>query len=398
MADVVISYARENDATVRQLAEAVAREGYEVWRDESPMPSAAAADAIAEQIGRAKAVIVVWSEAASASEWVRAEANVARGMRKVVQASADDYPPPIPFDQAQVASISTWLGEPDHPGWQQIKAGLTGLCGAPANEKTVLAASLPPAPPPTPAEVAAPPPPPPTAPQPAAVAPVASPPPAPAPVAMAATPGKARGKGALVALLALVLLGAAAAAGWWVWQGGLGGGGPVDNALTAQLPGVENQAAPAPAAPVAAAPVAAAEATPSEDGNTMAPAEAEQFNQDYVIRAASGSELVRSAPDGGGLAVARVAPGEVVATYRQDGDWWRVRTASGVVGYMAASAIRSRADAQAAVRATEERRRRPTGPRINRANSENMRLFCQNAGRGTPQCRRFSQQVRNQAR
>lgn len=394
MADVVISYARENDATVRQLADAVAREGYEVWRDESPAPNAASADAIAEQIGRAKAVIVVWSEAASASEWVRAEANVARGMKKLVQASADDYPPPIPFDQAQVAPISTWLGEPDHPGWQQIKAGLTALCGAPASEKTVLAASLPPAPPPAPpesaAQAAAPPAP---APQPPVAAPISAPPP-PAP---ASASSSGRGKGALVAVLALVLLGAAAAAGWWVWQGGLGGGGSVDNALTAQLPGVENQATPAPAAP---APVQTAEIAPPPalDGNDIAPAEAEQFAQEYVIRGTSGSELVRSAPDGAGLAVARVAPGEVFTSYGQEGDWWRVRTAGGVVGYMAASGIRSRADAQAAARATEERRRRPTGPRINRANSENMRLFCQNAGRGTPQCRRFTQQVRNQQR
>lgn len=220
----------------------------------------------------------------------------------------------------------------------------------------------------------------------------AAPAPAPAPA-----PGKAKGKGALVAVLALILLGAAAAAGWWVWQGGLGGGGAVDNALTAQLPGVENQAAPAPVAP---APVQTVEVVPplAPDGNEIAPVEAEQFTQEYVIRGTSGSELVRSAPDGAGLAVARVAPGEVFTSYGQEGDWWRVRTASGVVGYMAASGIRSRADAQAAARATEERRRRPTGPRINRANSENMRLFCQNAGRGTPQCRRFSQQVRNQQR
>ena len=41
---------------------------------------------------------------------------------------------------------------------------------------------------------------------------------------------------------------------------------------------------------------------------------------------------------------------------------------------------------------------RPSGPRINRRNAENMRLFCERAGRGTPQCRTFQRQLRNQSR
>jgi hypothetical protein len=404
MADVVISYSRENAASARLLADTLAKDGYEVWRDESAAPSAAGADAIAEQIGRAGAVIVLWSESANASEWVRAEANVARGMKKLVQASADDQPPPIPFDPATVASVWTWLGEPDHPGWQQIRAGVVALCGAPASEKTVLA--LAPAPSPAapagsepspvsaaPSPVAAPEP---VAPSIAEPAPVPSP--APQPATAVATPA-GRGKGGLIAaiLLLLVVLGGG---GYWAWQQGWialpgagGGSAPADELTSALPPGPGAPATP----PTETVQAPAAMPQPSAPANETGAVE-EQFTQESVVRNAEGFAFVRSAPGGEGLTIARVNAGDVFTTYPQEGEWWRVRTASGATGYMAASSIRARAVVQAETRAAEERRRRPTGPRINRANSENMRLFCQNAGQGTSQCRRFRQQVRDQRR
>lgn len=397
MADVVISYSRENEATARLLAETLAKDGYDVWRDESAVPSAAGADAIAEQIGRAGAVIVLWSESASASEWVRAEANVARGMKKLVHASADDQPPPIPFDPTQAASISTWLGEVDHPGWQQIRAGVVALCGTPQAEKTVLA--IPPTPPamPEPAPVAAPAPapaPPPEAPAAPQVAPAPTPQPAAAPVS------GGRGKGGLIAAL-LILLAALGGGGYWAWQQGWiaipgSSGSASADGLTSTLPSGPGTP-PAPAPESAQAPAPPPIPQPAASMNETAPVD-EQFTQESVVRNAEGFALVRSAPGGEGLTIARINAGDVFTTYPQEGDWWRVRTASGATGYMAASSIRARAAVQAETRAAAERPRRPTGPRINRANSENMRLFCQNAGRGTPQCRRFRQQVRNQQR
>ncbi|MDQ8754797.1 TIR domain-containing protein [Sphingosinicella sp. LHD-64] len=393
MADVVISYTRENEATARLVAETLAKEGYDVWRDDSPTASAVSADVIAGEIGRARAVVVIWSEAASASEWVRAEANVARGMKKLVQATADDQPPPIPFDSAQVASLSTWLGDPGDADWQRVRNGVQALCGPPDSEKTVVAAA--PA-----AAVASPPP---------AVA--AAPAPAPEPIAPAsasaptATPVRGS-KGGLVAAL-IVLFALLAGGGYWAWQQGwLDGsvGGASSESLTATLPpgpGTPSAATPAPQAGGMEPPAMSA---PTENSaSPAAPAADAQFTQQAVVRAADGFALVRSAPDGAGLTVARINEGEAFTTYPQQGDWWRVRTASGAVGYMLAASIQPSAEAAAQAQAVQHAgaapaRRRPTGPRINRANSENMRLFCQNAGQGTPQCRRFRQQLRDQRR
>jgi hypothetical protein len=157
VADVVISYARENEASAHQLGDAIARQGYSVWRDDSAAQDAASADAAAEQIGIAKAVIVIWSEASAGSEWVKAEANVARGLKKLIQVSADGRPPPIPFDRAQMTSILTWRGDDEHPGWRNVQASLATLCGPPpAPEATIPVAAAPPAPAPEPAPVAPP--------------------------------------------------------------------------------------------------------------------------------------------------------------------------------------------------------------------------------------------------
>jgi hypothetical protein len=138
MVDVFISYSRANEAIVRQLAEAVTAEGYSVWWDAELPPHLSYGEVITEKIGSAKAAIVVWSKDAAASEWVRAEADVARGQKKLIQTSIDDVMPPMPFNQIQFASIGDWHGEADHPGWKKVKASLAALCGEGSGERVAM--------------------------------------------------------------------------------------------------------------------------------------------------------------------------------------------------------------------------------------------------------------------
>ena len=82
--DVFISYSRADLAVVRRLAEAVTREGYSVWWDADLPPHRAYGDVITEEIGGAKAAIVVWSRTAAASEWVRADLVWTRGLDTLI--------------------------------------------------------------------------------------------------------------------------------------------------------------------------------------------------------------------------------------------------------------------------------------------------------------------------
>ena len=114
---------------MRQLADAVKRLGYSVWWDDELPPHLSYSDVITDKIGAAKAAIVVWSEGAAASQWVRAEADVARNQKKLIQTSIDGRMPPMPFNQIQFAAIGDWHGEEDHPGWMKVKASLAALVG-----------------------------------------------------------------------------------------------------------------------------------------------------------------------------------------------------------------------------------------------------------------------------
>ena len=120
---------RPTQPAVRQLAEAVKRLGYSVWWDEELPPHLSYSDVITEKIDAAKAAIVVWSEEAAASQWVRAEADAARNQKKLIQTSIDGRMPPMPFNQIQFAAIGDWHGEDDHPGWMKVKASLEALVG-----------------------------------------------------------------------------------------------------------------------------------------------------------------------------------------------------------------------------------------------------------------------------
>ena len=300
MVDVFISYSRSNQEVVARLAEAVKAEGYSVWWDAELPPHLSYGDVITEKIGAAKAAIVVWSEIAAASEWVRAEADVARNQKKLIQVSIDDRMPPLPFNQIQFASIGDWRGEPDHPGWRKVKASLAALCGE----------SDRPAAPPTPRTMT----------------PQTPPVPVPPYAAAPRTPATRL----IVAMLAiLVLLAAAAVALLWMRSAG---GASDATARQEQAPageGREDAAAPAAAAPSG------------------------RFTHAAVIEDPDGYTNVRSAASAEAAILARVEDGETFTTFPQSGGWWQVRIADGTIGYMAASRIRLAATGRPAAAAAD---------------------------------------------
>ena len=71
-------------------------------------------------ISLAMSAIVVWSKASATSQWVRAEADMARNQAKLVQTSLDNVMPPLPFNQIQFAEVGDWRGEAVHVGWRKV--------------------------------------------------------------------------------------------------------------------------------------------------------------------------------------------------------------------------------------------------------------------------------------
>ena len=126
-AGVFVSYARADEAVARRVAARLEEAGHEVWWDQHLPAHQAYADVIERQLRAAKAVVVLWSAQAAKSQWVRAEADVARAAGTLVQARIDETIPPLPFNQIQCADLSSWRGSKTHRGWSKVRDSVAAL-------------------------------------------------------------------------------------------------------------------------------------------------------------------------------------------------------------------------------------------------------------------------------
>ncbi len=129
MTDVFISYSRSIEPQARRMADALRTLGYNVWRDDELPAHRSYSEVTEERLRAAKAVLVIWNADAVKSQWVRAEADVAREAGTLVQLSVDGAVPPLPFNQIQCADMGGWTGAADQPGWRKVLASIAELTG-----------------------------------------------------------------------------------------------------------------------------------------------------------------------------------------------------------------------------------------------------------------------------
>ena len=129
MAEVFVSYARPDEPHAERVAEALRAAGYAVWRDDELPAHRAFSEVIEERLKTATAVVVLWSDAAAKSQWVRAEADDARNAGKLIQARLDSTLPPLPFNQIQCADLTGWNGNEVTPGWRKLLGSVAALVG-----------------------------------------------------------------------------------------------------------------------------------------------------------------------------------------------------------------------------------------------------------------------------
>ncbi len=117
MADVFISYAREDRPHAEQVARGFEAMGLEPFWDTEIPPGQTWADYIEGKLSQCPAVVVLWSEHSTKSQWVREEARMGRDKSKLIPALLDGAPAPFGFGEVQAANLSTWRGEANHPEW-----------------------------------------------------------------------------------------------------------------------------------------------------------------------------------------------------------------------------------------------------------------------------------------
>jgi adenylate cyclase len=129
MSDVFVSYARSTEQTARHVSETLQDCGYTVWLDDQLPAHRCYSEVIEERLKAAKAVVVLWSVEAAKSQWVRAEADVARQAGTLIQSSVDGTIPPMPFNQIQCADLNGWDGDRKASGWRKLEASVSALVG-----------------------------------------------------------------------------------------------------------------------------------------------------------------------------------------------------------------------------------------------------------------------------
>ena len=125
MADIFLSYARSDAAAAERIARQLGKAGWSVWFDREIPAHETFADTIASELEKAGAVLVLWSESAVESQWVRSEANRARELHKLVQAAVGHPRLPMPFDQIQCAGLAA--SGRSKTGWSQVLRSLDVL-------------------------------------------------------------------------------------------------------------------------------------------------------------------------------------------------------------------------------------------------------------------------------
>src|SRR5215203_5636762 len=113
MADIFLSYAREDEARARVMAGRLESRGWSVFWDRRIPTGHDFGEYIQQQINTARCIVVLWSSAAVASRFVRDEATEGLDGR-LVPALIEHVKQPLGFRQLQAADLRNWNGEGDH--------------------------------------------------------------------------------------------------------------------------------------------------------------------------------------------------------------------------------------------------------------------------------------------
>lgn len=127
MADVFISYAREDAAAAERLAQALERSGYTCWWDRNLVSGSRYLTETEAQLKSSKAVVVIWSRASVTSHWVADEAAVGRDENRLAALSFDGSTPPLGFRQFQVTDFADWQGGLEEAPFRNLVAGLARI-------------------------------------------------------------------------------------------------------------------------------------------------------------------------------------------------------------------------------------------------------------------------------
>ena len=127
MADIFISYKKEDAGRVVRIVEALRAEGFSVWWDHGIAPGSQWDQTIQQELQAAKLVMAIWSEQSVAAPWVKEEAAVGKNRGVLLPVLIDDVEPPLGFSLIQAANLVGWDGEAKDPHFQHLLGAVRAI-------------------------------------------------------------------------------------------------------------------------------------------------------------------------------------------------------------------------------------------------------------------------------
>jgi membrane-associated phospholipid phosphatase len=129
MAEIFVSYAREDRECAKQLVELLEGEGFDIFWDRELFPGPSFRQVIAAELAAAKCVITLWSTTSVASDWVIDEAEQGQRRRILLSVRIDDVDPPLGLRQGQAADLRAWTGRRHEVEVELLIRGIRNLVG-----------------------------------------------------------------------------------------------------------------------------------------------------------------------------------------------------------------------------------------------------------------------------
>jgi hypothetical protein len=142
MADVFVSYSRQDKARAAQFVQLLEGFGWDVFWDQETRAGTIWPKVLEDELGLARCLLVLWTANSVASRWVRIEAYEALQNDKLLPVRLENVKPPMEFRQTQTFDLLGWTGDHNDPRLDHLIADFCALTKLEPRKGTVGPATL----------------------------------------------------------------------------------------------------------------------------------------------------------------------------------------------------------------------------------------------------------------
>jgi adenylate cyclase len=142
LADIFVSYSRQDKAKVAPIVAALEAEGWSIWWDPEIAPGEEFDSLITRELEVARALLVVWTPQSVDSRWVRGEARDAADRGVLVPVRFDNARLPLDFRAVHTTDLDGWSDDSQSQPFRSLCKALESKLGSPKKKAKVTAIAV----------------------------------------------------------------------------------------------------------------------------------------------------------------------------------------------------------------------------------------------------------------